>query len=187
VQNLQAGSREASVVTDIIARIDTLNALVKDLLLFARPPQPKPMAVDVVALLSGTVTLLAEDATHRNVRVTISGTAPKIMADAELLKIVFVNLLINGAQAMQGHGDISIVIAANDGACRIAITDSGPGIPVEIREKLFTPFVTTKARGTGLGLSTVKRLIEAHQGRIRVDSPPGGGTTVTIDLPLATS
>ena len=186
-KRLQAGSREASVVTDIIARIDTLNALVKDLLLFARPPQPKPMAVDVVALLSGTVTLLAEDATHRNVRVTISGTAPKIMADAELLKIVFVNLLINGAQAMQGHGDISIVIAANDGACRIAITDSGPGIPVEIREKLFTPFVTTKARGTGLGLSTVKRLIEAHQGRIRVDSPPGGGTTVTIDLPLATS
>jgi len=109
------------------------------------------------------------------------------MADAELLKIVFVNLLINGAQAMQGHGDISIVIAAENGACRIAIADSGPGIPAEIREKLFTPFVTTKARGTGLGLSTVKRLVEAHQGRIRVDSPPGGGTTVTIDLPLATS
>jgi two-component system sensor kinase FixL len=186
-KRLPAGSREASVVTDIIARIDTLNALVKDLLLFARPPQPKPMAVDVVTLLSGTVTLLAEDAAHRNVRVTISGTAPKIMADAELLKIVFVNLLINGAQAMQGQGVISVVIAAEDGACRIVIADSGPGIPAEIREKLFTPFVTTKSRGTGLGLSTVKRLVEAHQGRIRVDSPPGGGTTVTIDLPLAAS
>jgi len=186
-KRLPAGSREGSVVTDIIARIDTLNALVKDLLLFARPPQPKPMAIDIVALLSATATLLAEDAAHREIRVTISGTAPKIMADAELLKIVFVNLLINGAQAMQGHGDISIVIAAENGACRIAIADSGPGIPAEIREKLFTPFVTTKARGTGLGLSTVKRLVEAHQGRIRVDSPPGGGTTVTIDLPLATS
>jgi two-component system sensor kinase FixL len=186
-KRLPAGSREASVVTDIIARIDTLNALVKDLLLFARPPQPKPMAIDVVTLLSTTVTLLAEDAAHRDVHVTISGTAPKIMADAELLKIVFVNLLINGAQAMQGRGVISVVIAAEDGACRIAITDSGPGIPAEIRDKLFTPFVTTKARGTGLGLSTVKRLVEAHQGRIQVDSPPGGGTTVTIDLPLATS
>jgi len=186
-KRLPAGSREGSVVTDIIARIDTLNALVKDLLLFARPPQPKPMAIDIVALLSATATLLAEDAAHREIRVTISGTAPKIMADAELLKIVFVNLLINGAQAMQGHGDISIVIAAENGACRIAIADSGPGIPAEIRDKLFTPFVTTKARGTGLGLSTVKRLVEAHQGRIRVDSPPGGGTTVTIDLPLATS
>jgi two-component system sensor kinase FixL len=186
-KRLPAGGREASVVTDIIARIDTLNALVKDLLLFARPPQPKPMAIDIVTLLSSTATLLAEDTAHRDVRITISGTAPKIMADAELLKIVFVNLLINGAQAMQGHGDISIVIAAENGACRIAIADSGPGIPAEIRDKLFTPFVTTKARGTGLGLSTVKRLVEAHQGRIRVDSPPGGGTTVTIDLPLATS
>ena len=106
-KRLPAGSREASVVTDIIARIDTLNALVKDLLLFARPPQPKPMAIDVVTLLSATAALLAEDAAHRDVRVTISGTAPKIMADAELLKIVFVNLLINGAQAMQGQGDIS--------------------------------------------------------------------------------
>jgi two-component system sensor kinase FixL len=185
-KRLPAGGREASVVTDIIARIDTLNALVKDLLLFARPPQPKPMAIDIVALLSATVTLLAEDAAHRDVRITIAGTAPKIMADAELLKIAFVNLLINGAQAMQGRGDIRIVVAVEDGFCRIAIADSGPGIPAEVRDKLFTPFVTTKARGTGLGLSTVKRLVEAHQGRIRVDSPPGGGTTVTIDLPLAT-
>jgi two-component system, LuxR family, sensor kinase FixL len=186
-KRLPAGGREASVVIDIIARIDTLNALVKDLLLFARPPQPKPMAIDVVTLLSTTATLLAEDAAHNGVRITISGTAPKIMADAELLKIAFVNLLINGAQAMQGQGDIRIDISAEDGACRIAITDSGPGIPAEIRDKLFTPFVTTKARGTGLGLSTVKRLVEAHHGAIRVDSPPGGGTTVTIDLPLATS
>jgi signal transduction histidine kinase len=109
------------------------------------------------------------------------------MADAELLKIAFVNLLINGAQAMQGQGDIRIDIAAENGACRITLADSGPGIPAEIRDKLFTPFVTTKSRGTGLGLSTVKRLVEAHEGRIRVDSPPGGGTTVTIELPLATS
>jgi PAS domain S-box-containing protein len=81
-KRLPAGSREVSVVTDIIARIDTLNALVKDLLLFARPPQPKPMAIDVVTLLSTTATLLAEDAAHNGVRITISGTAPKIMADA---------------------------------------------------------------------------------------------------------
>jgi signal transduction histidine kinase len=164
----------------------TADLLVKDLLLFARPPQPKPMAIDVVTLLSTTATLLAEDAAHRDVRVTISGTAPKIWADAELLKIAFVNLFINSAQAMQGHGVISVVVAAEAGACRIAVADSGPGIPAEIRDKLFTPFVTTKARGTGLGLSTVKRLVEAHQGSIRVDSPPGGGTTITIEIPLAT-
>ncbi len=186
-KRLAPASREASVMTDIIARIDTLNLLVKDLLLFARPPQPKPMAIDVTTVLSTTAQLLAEDAAHRDVRIAITGEAPTIMADAELLKIVFVNLLINSSQAMKGQGAIDIVVAAVDGVCRIAIADAGPGISAEVRDTLFTPFVTTKARGTGLGLSTVKRLIEAHHGSIRVDSPPAGGTTVTIDLPLHTS
>ncbi len=186
-KRLAPESREASVMTDIIARIDTLNLLVKDLLLFARPPQPKPMAIDVVPLLQSTAALLVEDAAHRDVRVAISGEAPKVMADAELLKIVFVNLLINSSQAMQGQGAITINVSAADGECRIAIADAGPGIPAEVRDTLFTPFVTTKARGTGLGLSTVKRLVEAHHGRIQVESPPGGGTTIVIDLPLAAS
>ena len=186
-KRLAPASREASVMTDIIARIDTLNLLVKDLLLFARPPQPKPMAIDVTTVLSTTAQLLAEDAAHRDVRIAITGEAPTIMADAELLKIVFVNLLINSSQAMKGQGAIDIVVAAADGVCRVVIADAGPGIPAEVRDTLFTPFVTTKARGTGLGLSTVKRLIEAHHGSIRVDSPPAGGTTVTIDLPLHTS
>jgi signal transduction histidine kinase len=65
----------------------------------------------------------------------------------------------------------------------IAFTDSGPGIPAEIREKIFVPFFTTKSRGTGLGLPTAKRLIEAHDGQISIDSPPAGGTTVNIFLP----
>jgi signal transduction histidine kinase len=65
------------------------------------------------------------------------------------------------------------------------MSDAGPGIPPEVRDKLFTPFVTTKSRGTGLGLSTVKRLVEAHHGQIVVESPAAGGTAVTIRLPLA--
>ena len=65
----------------------------------------------------------------------------------------------------------------------IAFRDAGPGIPSEIREKIFTPFFTTKRRGSGLGLPTAKRLIEAHHGSISVDCPPAGGTTVSIQLP----
>ncbi|MGH7487014.1 MAG: ATP-binding protein, partial [bacterium] len=61
----------------------------------------------------------------------------------------------------------------------------GPGIPTEVRAKLFTPFFTTKSRGTGLGLSTAKRFLEAQGGSIELDCPPGGGTTVLIQLPLA--
>ncbi len=184
-KRLAPGSREAAVTTDIIARIDTLNQLVRDLLLFARPPQPHPLAIDVGSVLSTTVDLLREDDAHAAVRVTINGGAPPILADLELLKIVFVNLLINSAQAMKGQGEIVIDVSAEGGLCQLVMTDTGPGIPPEIRSRLFTPFVTTRARGTGLGLSTVKRLIEAHHGEIHIESPEGGGARITISLPLA--
>ena len=185
-KRLPPDGREASVITDIIARIDALNQLVRDLLLFARPPRPNPTPVDMSALLSGTAFLMCEDAAHRDVQVVISGTSPPIMADADLLKIVFLNLFLNSAHAMRDKGTIAVFLAAADGSCRVAVSDTGPGIPPEVRAKLFTPFVTTKSRGTGLGLSTVKRLVEAHGGEIHVESPPGGGTTVTISMPLAT-
>jgi signal transduction histidine kinase len=94
-------------------------------------------------------------------------------------------VFINSAQAMRGSGTIHVALASADSMGRIVVSDEGPGISPEIRNKLFTPFVTTKARGTGLGLSTVKRLVEAHHGTIHVDCPAGGGTAVTIRLPLA--
>jgi two-component system NtrC family sensor kinase len=110
-----------------------------------------------------------------------------VSADAELLKIVFQNLIVNGAHAMEGRGRLRVSVTAFDGTCRIAFVDAGPGIPPEIREKIFTPFFTTKGRGSGLGLPRAKRLVEAHRGRISIECPPGGGTIVTIDLPARLS
>ena len=98
-----------------------------------------------------TARLIGEDAAHRDVQVVISGSCPTIMADAELLKIVFLNLFLNSAHAMRQEGAITVSLAAGDGSCRIAVSDTGPGIPPEVRARLFTPFVTTKSRGTGLG------------------------------------
>jgi two-component system sensor kinase FixL len=178
-------SREAAVVGEILSRIDTLNGLIQDLLLFARPPQPRPAPVDVSPLVETTVELLRSDPALNAVRIEIEGSAPPLAADAELLKIVFLNLLVNSAHAMRGEGRIQVTIGVADGYCRVAVADAGPGIPFEIREKIFTPFFTTKSRGTGLGLPTAKRLVEAHQGTIQIDCPPGGGTTVTVQLPLA--
>jgi two-component system NtrC family sensor kinase len=100
-----------------------------------------------------------------------------------MLKVVFQNLLINGAHAMQGKGTIRVAVRADNGTCHIAFVDRGPGIPSDILEKIFVPFFTTKSRGSGLGLPTAKRLIEAHGGSIVIESPPGGGTTVTVRLP----
>jgi signal transduction histidine kinase len=107
------------------------------------------------------------------------------MADAELLKIVFINLFVNSAQAMKGQGAVAVSVSDADGACIVVVSDTGPGIPAEVRDRLFTPFVTTKARGTGLGLSTVKRIVEAHHGHVKIESPPDGGTRITVRLPLA--
>jgi PAS domain S-box-containing protein len=184
---LPAGSREAAVMKDIITRVDGLNGLMKDLLLFARPPQPRPAPVDLTTIISSTADLLAQDPTMRRVQVAIEGSAPPLIADAELLKIVFVNLLVNAAHAMEGGGTIHVSITPVDAVCEVAFRDSGPGIPRDVLEKIFTPFFTTKPRGTGLGLPTVKRLVEAHAGTIDVACPPGGGTTVTVRLPVTTA
>jgi PAS domain S-box-containing protein len=180
---LPPGGRDAAAIHEIIARIDALDELMKDLLLFARPPQARPAPVDVVALAQETSMLLSEDPTARDVRVEVDGSAPAVMADAKLLSIVLLNLLLNAVHAMQQQGTIHISVSADDHTCRIAVADMGPGIPPDVRERIFTPFFTTKSRGTGLGLSTAKRLIEAHHGRIYVECPPGGGTIVTIELP----
>ena len=178
-------SKDAAVVKEIVNRIDTLNELIKDLLLFARPPQPRPLPVDLAGLVRTTADLLAGDPALNGVAIHIDGDAPAVMADAELLKIVFQNLLVNAAQAMQGRGEIRVTLQTLDGTCRVAVRDTGPGIAADVRERIFTPFFTTKARGTGLGLATARRIVEAHAGRIAIDDAAGGGTTVTVELPVA--
>jgi two-component system sensor kinase FixL len=182
---LPDASKDGDVVREVIARIDALNGLVQDLLMFARPPKPRPSPLDVSLLIAVTGDLLTNDPLLRNIRVDIQGAAPPVLGDAEILKIVFMNLLLNGAQAMGGHGTLRVAVATQDQMCRIDFADAGPGIPSDIREKLFTPFLTTKARGSGLGLVTSRRFIEAHHGSLVVDCPAGGGTIATVTLPLA--
>lgn len=176
-------SKDAAITKEIIARVDTLAELVQDLLLFARPPQPRPGPVDLTQLVTTILDLMGRDPSVSGLRVKIEGSAPLARADAELLKIVLQNLLLNAAHAMEGRGDLRIVLGTLGKACSVSIIDQGPGISPEVREKIFTPFFTTKVRGTGLGLPTAKRLIEAQHGAISIECPPGGGTSVTVQLP----
>jgi PAS domain S-box-containing protein len=170
---------------EIVRRIDALDGMMKDLLVYARPPKPRRAPIDVLPLLNATASLLKQDAGARNVEVDIQGATPPVDGDGEMLKMVFHNLLINGAHAMNGGGTIHVTVSSEGGQCRIGVADGGPGIPLGDRQKIFIPFFTTKRRGTGLGLPTAKRFIEAHDGRISVDCPPAGGTTVTVQLPLS--
>jgi two-component system sensor kinase FixL len=181
---LPADSTDAAMMKEIVSRIDSLNTMMKDLLLFSRPPQPRKMPIEIVSLIEVTAELLRRDHDAKHVDIEIGGSSPPVAGDPEMLKMVIQNLLINGAHAMQDRGRIRISVAADGPWCRISISDSGPGIPAEIRDKIFVPFFTTKSRGTGLGLPTSKRFVEAHGGRLTIDSRPTGGTTVIVELPI---
>ena len=180
---LPADAKDAPVIKEILARLDALNGLLNDLLLFARTPEPRFAPVSLSGLLTLIADLLARDPAFRELRLELEGDPAPIIADAELLKIAFQNLFINAAQAMQGRGAIRANITADERGQRVTVADSGPGIPADVRERLFRPFFTTKARGTGLGLSIAKRLVELHGGTIAIDCPPAGGTVVTVELP----
>jgi two-component system sensor kinase FixL len=181
---LPPGSKDGPIMKDIIARLDALNDLMKDMLLFARPPQPKLAPVDVVHLAQMVADFVRQDPGLKALTIDVSGVCPPIPGDAELLKIVLQNLVLNSAHATEGRGRIEIAVSQQDGACSIVLADNGPGMTPELLAKLFTPFFTTKARGTGLGLSTARRFVEAQGGTLHVECPPSGGTTVRILLPL---
>lgn len=183
---LSGPGNDGAIVKEIIARLDALNDLIQDLLVFARPPAPKLSLVDVRGLIESVATLLKRDPAFQALDIHIDGRVAPAHADANLLTIAIQNLLINSAQAQQGHGLIRVILSEEGPSIRIAIADSGPGIPPEIRAALFRPFKTTKARGTGLGMATAKRLIESQSGQIEVECPPSGGTIVTMTVPAAT-
>jgi len=178
------GARDRLVLKDVVDRLDGLNDIVQDLLVFARPREPELAPVSLDVLLQRITSLLKKDPAHTGTAVDITASPVAISADAEQLQIVLVNLILNAVQATEGAGRIRVNVTTGDGMCRITIADDGPGIPPDVRERVFEPFFTTKHRGTGLGLPTAKRIIERHHGTITIDCPPPRGTVVTIALPL---
>ncbi len=180
---LPEGARDRAIIGDIVARLDSLNEIVHDLLVFARPREPKLAPVELASLMENTAALLKKDPSHSAVDVVITGERPTVQADAEQIQTVFLNLLLNAAQASGSASDVRVTIAATPAEARVTIADRGPGIPAEVRDKIFEPFFTTKHRGTGLGLPTAKRVVERHHGAIVFECPPSGGTNVTVTLP----
>jgi signal transduction histidine kinase len=181
---MPAESRDRAVFHDIVDRLDSLNNIVDDLLVFARPREPKLAPVVLQDLLRSTAALLKKDPAHSATHLEVADTHVIVRADPQQLQLVLVNLLLNAAQATHNQGQVRVDVSTNNGVCRIAISDNGPGIPDDVRERIFEPFFTTKHRGTGLGLPTAKRVIERHGGGIDVQCPPSGGTVVTVSLPL---
>lgn len=175
------------LATQLKSEVARINRHITDFLKYSRPSalelQPLDLrdeAEDAMRMISGSA---AEHGTET--RVTSNGRLPLVMADKDLLRSVFTNLLINGVEAIDGQGgtvEIELSPEDNDRA-RVQITDTGKGIELDDIAKIFEPYYSTKDTGTGLGLAIVKKAIDDHDGSITVSSKPGSGTTFTIILP----
>jgi len=200
---MPTATEDAGVLTRLVVReSDRLSRLLSEFLDFARVRVTQVQPLDFAALLRDTIDLvLAHPDRAPTTRILFDSDVaePRIDGDSDLLHQAVFNLVLNAAQAVGAGGVVRVTIreATSDtvpggvvpetGAVRVVIEDDGPGMPAEVRDRIFTPFFTTKPRGTGLGLPVVHRAIEAHRGVVLVDSAPGRGTRFTIILPRTQS
>jgi PAS domain S-box-containing protein len=180
---MAADARDKPVIGEIIARLDALNRIVQDLLVFARPRELRAEPTDLKGLVVSTVEHLKRDPAVQAVTIDVSGNGAVVNVDAEQLQLAVQNVLMNAVQAMNGQGAIHVDITRHGGEWTISMADTGPGMPPDVKEKVFEPFFTTRSRGTGLGLPIARRVVEAHGGRIGIESPATGGTVVSLSLP----
>ena len=173
--------------TDVLHKeIDRLSLLVEQCLEVARPRTPAFATQRLYEIMEDTLLIVSAEAQRRGIvlRKHWSPTLPEARVDGAQIKQVFLNVLLNAFQAMESGGAIDVSIDADDMTITTTVQDQGHGIPAAVQEQLFTPFFSTKPQGTGLGLSTSQRIIEGHDGSIRVTSQPDAGTCVSIVLPL---
>ncbi|WP_162306002.1 sensor histidine kinase [Oleisolibacter albus] len=177
-----SADRLVGFVLDEVGRIDNL---VHDLLDFARPRTMSRRPVDVGAVLADVLDRATPDLTAHGIVVELvrpSGPA-EVEGDAEQLRQCLLNLVLNAMDAMPGGGTLSTKVEQDGAGISVCVRDSGMGIPDEIRERLFEPFVTSKPRGTGLGLARVRYVVEQHGGSIDVETGHGQGTLFLIRFP----
>ena len=190
VQFLDEGAtpKERKEYTGIILKeVDSINRVIRQLLSFARPTPQHYQLTRIRDLLKDVLVLVQTRniAGRISVELDIAESLPDIEVDGELIKQVFLNLLLNAVQSIEDEGRVLIEAEMRDiDDVEIRITDTGCGISRANRERIFLPFFTTKPTGTGLGLSIVQRIIVEHNGEITIDSVEGEGTVVTLRFPV---
>jgi two-component system sensor histidine kinase AtoS len=190
-----------SLVNDILNEAKMANAIVQEVLAFVRPVRLQVGRTSLAEAVSNAVSL-ANNETPRgavHVNVQIPGDLPLIGSDHHQLTQVFTNLLINAYHALGGGGHVDITArvayTGEEGALMpdgqqpaptviVDVADDGPGMRTEVAEKIFNPFFTTKQQGSGLGLAIVRKIVDAHEGRIDVTTAEGRGTRFRVTLPV---
>jgi PAS domain S-box-containing protein len=192
-----------SLLADILSEAKLANAIVVEMLEFVRPVRLQLERTDLADVLQQAITMAESKTTRGNVTVKmdLDQTLPMIEGDQHQLSQVFTNLVANAFEALDGKGDISIRAFSSaleqDPAFAgpqppvpivvVDVSDNGPGLPQDASDKVFDPFFTTKPQGSGLGLAIVRKIVDAHDGRIDVDSTPGKGARFRVTLPVTST
>ncbi|MGK3488363.1 two-component system sensor histidine kinase ZraS, partial [Klebsiella michiganensis] len=179
---------EAHQLAQVMAKeADRLNRVVSELLELVRPAHLTYQSVDLNDVIMHSLQLISQDAASR--AITLAFTAQpalcRIQADPDRLKQVLLNLYLNAVHAIGRDGVITVAVReCGDGRVKVSVADSGKGMTAEQLQAIFTPYFTTKADGTGLGLAVVQNIVEQHGGTIHAESAPGEGALFTLYLPV---
>jgi len=177
-------SRVETIAAELEESMNSVERLVDDLLAFSRDQRPGRIPTPVAMLLEATA---EEMRGQLPAPVTCIFQVPPegspLPCDAFKIKQALMNLIRNAAEAMPGGGTVTVSAHLNQENWSIEVADNGPGIPREVQTKIFEPFYTTKKKGTGLGLAIVRKIVDAHQGALEVDSSQGQGSRFRIILP----
>ncbi len=179
---------ERELVGRALRSVERLEATVTGALRVARSGRVSRQPLDLRPVLEAAMRGAEPEFKNNGVRLEPLGDRAEhisVSGDAAALEQVFLNLLLNAAQAHENGGRAGVTIETGDRAVEVLVWDDGIGIPSEIRDQMFDPFYSTKDEGTGLGLAIAQRIVVAHSGDLVVDSAPGKGTTVRVRLPLA--
>jgi len=165
--------------------INRLNTLIEELLELSRLPKYTFKPTDLGKLLTRTIELLEANFNNRDIGIQwrVPDTLPRVMADADQLEKVFINLMMNSAQAMPEGGTITVRASCEDALILVDFQDTGHGFSPETAQNIFNPFFTTKAKGTGLGLAITHKIISEHRGQITANSQKNAGSCFSISLP----
>jgi signal transduction histidine kinase len=183
-EDLRGTQEQREVIFEMQHQVSRLARIMESLLNFARPPQALMRPTDLNATLQNVIFLVEQQRNRApiEIRTELCPNLSPVMADSAQLEQVFLNLCLNGVQAIVGGGTLTIRSKATEAGTTIEIEDSGPGIPPEIRPSVFRPFFTTKRNGSGLGLAISARIVADHGGHIDFQCPETGGTVFFVHL-----